>query len=652
MELVIGTVRCNSDANVKIPSSISFDALKQFGVCYYNNFDRKQLSDDGTNNTGKIILKDNNTDYSIENNIAIKNDGTEMIFLCLQKYDIDNFIISEKLKNIASLWIYYKAYLGDYLKDNAKITLDENNPYYIISGDVLYSSTRNIYINEDFSKKAQKENFCIVSPLKSNSNIILDGSLVEDKDIMALTYRDFYGDIIISDNYSNINFKTNLAHSSYVVSPKNQYFSEYRGNLYTKDFSKLLQLDSKEYEHMYIDKNIEDIAEGCYYRIHHLIDDEKIHLYVLQNDLVLDNKILYSTKYKKMIATGSCDNITIIDCIEDISENVMNWIYLDSEAKNVTISVSGDNKYFEEQDGFVFKNGKEKLIFGPNSRKYLYITKETKEIDERLLARFNNYFVDVDPTNEYFEMYKGNLYTKGREKLLAICNNYEDIVEESLINEQVLENGESQTSNEMNSADDRSGHYATMSGDDIVISDKTQNITKQAIQNMINRKIIVETGNLYYEVYKDNLYSLGKERLVAIGNANDDNEDFRYVNAELHSRKTGKVLDHIKAQIGKTIILAKEVNEIDSNLAQILEIPNEKIIDFYREYEVEDGNKTFASYDGCLYNNDLTQMLFIRGGSVFGEYVDKEKIKIPLANIEYSDSIKENIIYYEFKYER
>ena len=45
-------------------------------------------------------------------------------------------------------------------------------------------------------------------------------------------------------------------------------------------------------------------------------------------------------------------------------------------------------------------------------------------------------------------------------------------------------------------------------------------------------------------------------------------------------------------------------------------------------------------------------MLFIRGGSVFGEYVGKEKIKIPLANIEYSDSIKENIIYYEFKYER
>ena len=640
----------SDDVNFEIPSSVSFEALKYFNLEHYNNGKAEC--------PGKITLRGENPEYYIKDNVAIRKDGSEIVLLAIDPHTFDDFHISKELQNI-----YAKLPYGKFFNENSKITIDPENPYFEMLGENAIISKNNslfalYYESGKTEEMLQTEkdtvNLVLIRP---DATINIDDSWLGKNSLECYNFT-FFAKLFVNENYTNSDFPIYLNVKEYDVDDNNKYFASYDGCLYNKDNTKLLRTNSNKYDgyKITLHNNIRDFSEQAYEVVtskiecNELIFDEDSFYINEQYDKYNIKKVLYSKDGTLLACTDDCDKAYILPDTKNISKSLLNSIYYNEDKNYFSFVFSGDNDFFEVKNDFIFNSSKEKLIFGPNERKYLYIPKETKEISDGLLTRFENYYVEVSPDNEFFEMYNGNLFSKGREKLLAVCNNYEEIKATGNIVGTLYEDESGELKTTMEFVSNNDGRDASISGEYVIIAKETNDISKEAVINIVKRKIIVEPNNNYYEVYNDDLYSLGKEKLIAIGNvknngfSNVDNEMF-YNNEKIKGIRSN-------VQHGKIIVLAKELKSFDDKVLNILKRPNISRFDFYREFRVEEGNQSFAEYDGNLFDSKLERLILVKGNSYFPGG-DDMPIRIPpkTKRIYYNDYDNDEYfrsIYYDF----
>lgn len=117
-------------------------------------------------------------------------------------------------------------------------------------------------------------------------------------------------------------------------------------------------------------------------------------------------------------------------------------------------------------------------------------------------------------------------------------------------------------------------------------------------------------------------------------NVSENNAVYASRDGVLYSKDMKELLAYPKASTAKSMTLPKETTVLDmkdafgnSNLAAI---------------EVEEGNTAYASYDGALYDANMTELLFVPGG--------KTSVKIPenakISDMAFANSDRENMIIY------
>lgn len=117
-------------------------------------------------------------------------------------------------------------------------------------------------------------------------------------------------------------------------------------------------------------------------------------------------------------------------------------------------------------------------------------------------------------------------------------------------------------------------------------------------------------------------------------NADENNAVYASKDGILFTKDKKELLAYPKARTEKTMTLPKETVLLD--VKDAFGNPNLENI------EVEEGNTAYASYDGALYNADMTELLFVPGG--------KTSIKIPadatISDMAFANSDREKMTIY------
>ena len=117
-------------------------------------------------------------------------------------------------------------------------------------------------------------------------------------------------------------------------------------------------------------------------------------------------------------------------------------------------------------------------------------------------------------------------------------------------------------------------------------------------------------------------------------NVSEKNKTYASKDGVLFTKDMKELLAYPKACDAKTFTLPKETTKLD--LKDSLGNPNLSAI------EVEEGNTSYTSYDGALYNAAMTELLFVPGG--------KTSVRIPadvsISDMAFANSDREKMIIY------
>lgn len=390
--------------------------------------------------------------------------------------------------------------------DKVEITIlpDSNKPLCLYSSFATYYGIKSITIPKGYSNPNFEyiNDYCTV--IRCDKYIVEDGNPyyatydgnLYTKDLKRLiAIRNYYNEPIKFSNeiedislmaIKQINLANNLSPCS-VEANDNLIYEN--GNLYTRNYEKLLLVFDKEAEKLIINKNVNNISSSQLdYEVERIKGYEKYKIadrYCWSGDSgdsILNSVYMTSSEHPELLAISAVDaNIFVPKELEKIDNRLYSAICLNE------LEIESGCKYYESQDNMVFTKGKEELIAVYKYGEKVYIPAETKYISDEALSSMLEQKIECDINNHHYEVYRGSLYTKGREKLL--CFGFED-------------------------------------KNKIVIAKETKEIDERMLIAIVERHLydnngtifeyVVEDGNEVYSTYDGCLYENNFEKLLLL----------------------------------------------------------------------------------------------------------------------------------------
>ena len=456
----------------------------------------------------KISMSGEPIEWFVKNNVVYNIDGTEMYVTDVAKDE--HIYVSEKINRIYGV-------LG-------KITLEvsENNPYFYVHDNVIWN--KNNYINYLKTYYTENINYGMVFNNSKDENIILPESISGKIEIDVPSG---WGNIKLTipeglENEIEI-VMNSIGIDEYIVEEENQYYAVHDGNLYNKDYTSLIAMNDSYSKTIKLPNTLENIENKEAFKMlnekfysqkrENELFSSKLENYenkpIIEIDrikdvdaLVFENNTLYNKQSQKILVNFD-GTYNLDENVKELDETLIKSFgaYAYVSVKSPKIELNERNTEFLIIDNDLYNKEKTKLLYALGS---VLLPKELKQLSKENLIQLANRTIELE-SEEYFTLYKDNLYTKDKKKLLAVGNTDTIIIpkETQYIDEAVY----------------NSWYFEEIYGE------------SQGITGINTKKIILEEGNEYFSTENNILYNKDKTKVLLIGNY-ENNEDWLNSNVQ------------------------------------------------------------------------------------------------------------------------
>ena len=333
-----------------------------------------------------------------------------------------------------------------------------------------------------------------------------------------------------------------------------------QGNLYTNNYEKLLLNKRSVDWHIISKPNTNSMSNGqLEYEVNYMNQLNRgttADRYYIENDSgeITKSSTLYyksSDDLVELVALSAKDSITKVDknCYK-VDERVYPSLCYNY------IEVESGNAYFEAENGALYTKEKEELLsvykrdnkYSESTDYKITISSNTSKISDVALKSMVGYNIECDSNNSHFEVYKGNLYTKGREELLC---------------------------------------FGKIKDNKIIIAKETKSISEDTFESMINYynqskknefEIVVEDGNMKYGIYEGDLYKDDFSTILLVNHIEQmPSKEFVVIlhpECKHYSRTASLCMDYCKIDVSNN----KYIKKIKSDIGSVYRVA------YYPEY--------------------------------------------------------------------